>query len=382
MILARRLVLGLAIVAFLAVAIVFGWRFHRQWKHIPDMAADGGTILVYEIDDDPSGTDYKPADLVAAVHRRLRYAAPDGITVQPAGDKRVEIAVPSRGAAHAQDVARIKELLAENGKLEFRVLANSDDDQLVFDTVLNNPVEREQLKAAAAGDKPPPAPRPIAGQAFDTALGSFTYSWVELGRKERAWYKLTDNEGAEEPGALWEELAEARKDHKAVAHDSGKGLWQYRTNLFYSREAVNPDRLSERGRGMNGKEYEYFILCRDPERDEDGHPKAVTGEYLRNAYATLDPKDREAIGFELNPDGASRLKDVTSANKGRELAIILDGVIRSAPNVEGPIGATGIISGDFTRQEVDRLTNILRAGYLPVTLKPQPVSETTVEPRK
>src|SRR5262249_29657272 len=44
------------------------------------------------------------------------------------------------------------------------------------------------------------------------------------------------------------------------------------------------------------------------------------------------------------------------------------------------ITTAGSITGDFTRREVDNLVNILRAGALPASLKPQPVSETTIGP--
>ena len=62
-----------------------------------------------------------------------------------------------------------------------------------------------------------------------------------------------------------------------------------------------------------------------------------------------------------------------SANK-RHLAIILDGLVMSAPTINSKITHSGQITGDFTRKEVDSLVNILRSGALPATLKPQPVS--------
>jgi preprotein translocase subunit SecD len=376
----RKLVLALALGALLSVAVVFGLRYYvlnywQGWR--PDLAKDGGTVLIYEVDTEQSPPDYDLDKLAASLHQRLDRFDTKGISVCPAPDHRVEVRVPrQRHRDHESEVDQVKELLAENGKLEFRILANSEDDQQVFDSVLNNPEESERLKAAAAGDKNPPAPRPIAGQGFDTDLGSFTYSWVELGREQRAFYQLNGG-AADEPGGSGDGTAGAREDGNSFTY--GAGLGPYRTNLFFRRTVRNPDRLPEKDRG---KKYEYFILTRDPARDEDGRPLAVTGELIKNAYPTYDLQEREAIGFELNPEGAARLKELTAANKDRQLAIILDGVIRSAPNVRGPIEATGIITGDFTRQEVDRLANILRAGSLPAMLKPMPVSETTVEPRK
>ena len=129
--------------------------------------------------------------------------------------------------------------------------------------------------------------------------------------------------------------------------------------------------------------YDYFILCRDPEIAPDGQPTAITGEYLEDASAMLDQRNQNAIGLKFNAEGAARLKEVTTKNRHRQLAIILDGLVQSAPNIETPIpDGLGQITGNYTPEEVDRLVNILRSGALPATLKPIPVSETTVEPAK
>jgi len=50
----------------------------------------------------------------------------------------------------------------------------------------------------------------------------------------------------------------------------------------------------------------------------------------------------------------------------------------SAPTINSEIRNQGQISGSFTQKEVENLVNILRAGRLPATLKPQPVSESTM----
>src|SRR5262249_34937476 len=79
-------------------------------------------------------------------------------------------------------------------------------------------------------------------------------------------------------------------------------------------------------------------------------------------------------------------RQLTSANKpvGGEggfkthLAIALDNQIMSAPTINAVIGADGIIEGNYTPAEVDRLVNILRAGALPATLNPIPASENTI----
>src|SRR5262249_6333181 len=95
-----------------------------------------------------------------------------------------------------------------------------------------------------------------------------------------------------------------------------------------------------------------------------------------------------AVGFTFNTAGANLFGDITRKNvpdpgtedtaTHRHLAIILDGLIKSAPTINSEIRNSGQITGNFTQKEVDNLVNVLRAGRLPATLKQQPVSESTM----
>jgi preprotein translocase subunit SecD len=105
---------------------------------------------------------------------------------------------------------------------------------------------------------------------------------------------------------------------------------------------------------------------------------AVTGNDLRTARATVDTFNQPAVSFTLNSEGANRFGTITAANIGRQLAIILDGRVESAPVIEGRITADGQITGTFTQQEVADLAMVLRSGALPASLTPQ--FETSVGP--
>ncbi len=95
---------------------------------------------------------------------------------------------------------------------------------------------------------------------------------------------------------------------------------------------------------------------------------AVTGRDLRNARPSLDENNRPAVGFSLNSEGASRFGNFTAANINRQLAIVLDNRVYSAPNINSRIDNDGIIQGSFTNQEVADLALVLRSGALPATL--------------
>jgi preprotein translocase subunit SecD len=95
---------------------------------------------------------------------------------------------------------------------------------------------------------------------------------------------------------------------------------------------------------------------------------AVTGKDLRNARPTLDENNQPAVSFTLNGEGGRRFGEVTGANIGRQLAIVLDGRVQSAPRIDGRITTDGRITGSFTSDEVQNLSLILRSGALPARL--------------
>jgi preprotein translocase subunit SecD len=75
------------------------------------------------------------------------------------------------------------------------------------------------------------------------------------------------------------------------------------------------------------------------------------------------------VSFTLTPDGARRFEQVTGQNIGKQLAIILDGRLQSAPVINSRISDSGIIQGRFTPEEADDLVVILKAGALPAGIK-------------
>src|SRR5205085_2873508 len=95
---------------------------------------------------------------------------------------------------------------------------------------------------------------------------------------------------------------------------------------------------------------------------------AVTGHDLRNARPSLDENNQPAVSFTLNTEGGRKFGNVTGENIGRQLAIVLDGRVQSAPRIESRINTDGRITGSFTQEEVQNLSLILRSGALPASL--------------
>ncbi len=96
---------------------------------------------------------------------------------------------------------------------------------------------------------------------------------------------------------------------------------------------------------------------------------AITGSDLRNARPTLDEFNQAAVGFTLNSEGVAKFSRVTGENVGRQLAIVLDNRVQSAPRIDERIAqADARITGSFTQQEASDLALVLRSGALPASL--------------
>ncbi len=95
----------------------------------------------------------------------------------------------------------------------------------------------------------------------------------------------------------------------------------------------------------------------------------VTGKDLRMARTSTDDYNNPVVLFTLSPDGSKRFHKTTQDNIGRQLAIVLDEKVQSAPVIEGVIPTgEGRISGRYTREEADDLSIVLRAGAMPATI--------------
>ncbi len=106
----------------------------------------------------------------------------------------------------------------------------------------------------------------------------------------------------------------------------------------------------------------------------------VSGENLTRAEVTTDQNRQTAIGFRFDGAGARRFGDATAQNIGKPFAIILDGVVISAPNIRSAItGGSGIIEGSFTIQEASEMVNLLNGGALPAPLKVEERRTVTAE---
>ncbi len=104
------------------------------------------------------------------------------------------------------------------------------------------------------------------------------------------------------------------------------------------------------------------------------------GKWTLQQAAVFTGPEGLAIQFALDAQGERIMSSLTSANEGKQMAIVLDDEVYSAPTIQTVIHSRGQITGSFTRDEAAELARILQAGSLPRRLNPEPVSKTSFGP--
>jgi preprotein translocase subunit SecD len=96
----------------------------------------------------------------------------------------------------------------------------------------------------------------------------------------------------------------------------------------------------------------------------------MTGSTIKRAQVATDQFGKPEVLFELNSEGARIFAQITEANVGNRLAIILDDKIMTMPAIRERIpGGQVRITGDFTMKDAQDIALVLRAGAFPVPLQ-------------
>ena len=92
----------------------------------------------------------------------------------------------------------------------------------------------------------------------------------------------------------------------------------------------------------------------------------LEGDVITDAKDEFDQMSSPVVSMKMNTEGARKWSQMTKANIGKAIAIVLDGVVYSAPRVNGEIdGGSSQISGNFTIEDTKDLANTLKSGRMP-----------------
>jgi SecD/SecF fusion protein len=281
-------------------------------------------------------------------------------TITKQGDSRIMVQLPG-----VDDPGRVREIIQNTAQLEFRLLPDQQDVVRAL----------EKIDEAAKLSAPAPAPTPPASAGKDstkTAAADTTFPSLTATKPE--------SPAASDPNAPFRSLFVAFRNGALYVPDDGARV--ARVDEILSRDAVKhaiPAGIEFLWGGESGP------------RTQDGLPSKalyvvntrveLKGDRLEDARPTPDPNrpNNWQISFRLDRRGARQFAKVTEANVNHQLAIVLDNMVKSAPNILSKIpGGEGVIEGSFTDREAKDLAIVLRAGALPVKLNF--IEERTVGP--
>lgn len=135
------------------------------------------------------------------------------------------------------------------------------------------------------------------------------------------------------------------------------------------------------GRALEGAEYDgdiYLLLYIDDARSmthSKGNKWSVT-----SAYQSGDQFGRPSVAFRLDGTGGRQMGRLTGGHVNEPMAIVLDGQVYTAPNLNSQINTQGQITGSFSTNEIQYLLQVLAAGSLEARLSHDPIAVNIIGP--
>ena len=310
-----------------------------DWEALQDQSIrlgldlQGGVHVVLEVDKsnlpEEEAVDVVERAMQVISNRVNEFGVAEPI-IQKSGDNRIIVELPG-----LKDINRAMALINQTAQLEFKLLRDESE--------LRTAIERiDALLAAQITDT----------TQTDTSASPFGSSVAE----QNPFLSLIDVSGSEiiVPASNVTRVEEilARPDVQNFIPNGGE---------------IRGGNVRESASGQRIRSYYYMNVI--PE---------MTGATLADAYpqtgsgTDIGSMGVASIGFTTTDDGARTFARVTGNNVGRRMAIILDGRVFSAPNIQGRIpNGRGEITGMNSLEEAKDLSIVLRAGALPAPMEIQ-----------
>jgi SecD/SecF fusion protein len=347
----------------------------------------GGMHLVLEVDDSRLDEDEKKDVMdraIEIIRNRVDQFGVSEPTIQKEGSKRIIVQLPG-----LQDAERAKRLIGQTAMLEWRLIRQQEEMVSVLkkidevlkeehgDSLVEVPQEklREEVETQVSDTAVVP-PIPLLELETETAA-------VDTSREDTSLVEPLEDMKIDIP------LETVSKDNpfsslfRSVYRDwllaeeanipkinNFLAMPEVQEAIPEDSELIWFDEWTPLRGGGRGK---FIFLV--------GKEVNVSGANLVNASPRTSARTgaQMEVSFMFNREGARKFARFTGENVGRFTAIILDGKIKSFPQIRTKIpGGSGVIEGNFTDEEARDLSIVLRAGALPAPMIPR--EERTVGP--
>ena len=263
---------------------------------------------------------------------------------------------------------RMRKLLQGSANLEFWETYNNQEIQPYLvqldqrlagggakaDTTKTDSVKTEVAKAEPAKADSAKAKLQLKSNDAATAAAQSSDAQVEAAKKEHplfAYLQMTQGESLSLVG--YANIRDTAAVNKALQSPLAKQILPSDLKLLWSAKP-----MSEQNKNI----YELYAI---KVTSSDGRAP-LEGDVITDAKDQFDNFGRPEVSMTMNGDGARVWAQLTKANIGKAVAIVLDGVVYSAPRVNGEIGGgQSSISGNFTVEDTKDLANTLKSGRMP-----------------
>lgn len=272
------------------------------------------------------------------------------------GTGRIQVELPG-----VDNPARVRKLLQNVAQLEFLEVYSMQDFAPFMEKMNDLLVKREKAKKLLAegssNNKTTTSPTDTTKKATDELFAGDNTQKEETQEKKDS-LQTNQNENvsdlyrlmAPQFGGLFYSLSDTNKINKILDDKEIKALLPNEMLLLWGKESVV----------VGGKAYAQLFVLKKPKKAK------VTGEVITDARPTLDQFGRPAVTMSMNAKGTRDWKKMTGENLGKQIAVVLDNIVYTAPTVQAEIdGGRSEITGNFTMEEAKDLANILKAGKLP-----------------
>jgi len=294
----------------------------------------GGMYLLLEVDTSKLGpAEAKNAvdQVMQIIRNRIDQFGVAEPSIQKQGTNRILVQLPG-----LLDQERAKALIGQTALLEFKLVKTEEESKALYDRI--DAYFARKLRGGALPDSAAP----------DSLLHPFSS-------------RLLTSSHAE---------ATVLSENVPIVDSMIRQLEADSTFVSDSRLAWDAHDAEVAGRTART----LYVVGRDP---------LMKGSEVASAQMRMDldaaRPGAPGVSFNLTSRGGALFGDITGANVGRRLAIVLDGKIQSAPNIQEKIPrGQGSITGSFSEEEAQNLAIVLRSGALPAPVNV--VEERTVGP--
>ncbi len=313
-----------------------------------------GSLDLSNFDQGDGGRPPEAKDIIPTLLERVDPSGTREIMIRPLGKDKIEVTIPSVTSEEADDIWN---RLISAGHLQFRITAD---------------------------------------QRFHGNVIALAKQRAEQGNNQR-FVSEKDSEGKEKRLGGWYNLArdlttDAGSDPKTAVlpfkyvPSPGNLMRDKNTGRIILNSEISWGRSIENA-GQDLADYcaanklKPQVLMIEPEDDSTN----VEGEHIDSVRSGYDEFGKNCINFVMTDIGSNRLGLLTQINKPdaqgaeRQLGIVLDNALHSAPNIQEPIFGNGRITGQFTKAEINDLIVKLRSGKLDVALNDNPISKEYIE---